>query len=63
MDRATERDLIERAIAGERAAAGELIKAHQRSVYGYILRMSIRHGLCWIYGRQGRHARRFDLQR
>ncbi|MFK7760341.1 MAG: RNA polymerase sigma factor [Phycisphaerales bacterium] len=43
MDRAQERDLIERAIAGERAAAGELIQAHQRSVYGYILRMSGRH--------------------
>jgi RNA polymerase sigma-70 factor, ECF subfamily len=40
MDRAQERDLIERAIAGERKAAGELIRAHQRSVYGYILRMS-----------------------
>lgn len=40
MDRAQERDLIERAIAGERRAAGELIRAHQRSVYAYILRMS-----------------------
>ncbi|PCI10044.1 hypothetical protein COB72_04690 [bacterium] len=40
MDRAQERDLIERAIAGERQAAGDLIRAHQRSVYGYILRMS-----------------------
>lgn len=40
MDRAQERALIERAIAGERKAAGELIRAHQRSVYAYILRMS-----------------------
>tara|TARA_R110002072_G_scaffold42064_16_gene118364 strand:+ start:56792 stop:57388 length:597 start_codon:yes stop_codon:yes gene_type:complete len=40
MDRSEERDLIERAIAGERQAAGDLIRAHQRSVYGYILRMS-----------------------
>jgi len=40
MDRKEERDLIERAIAGERQAAGDLIRAHQRSVYGYILRMS-----------------------
>jgi len=40
MDRTEERDLIERAIAGERQAAGDLIRAHQRSVYGYILRMS-----------------------
>ncbi|MGV6814916.1 MAG: RNA polymerase sigma factor [Phycisphaerales bacterium] len=40
MDRAQERDLIERATAGERQAAGDLIRAHQRSVYGYILRMS-----------------------
>tara|TARA_R110002073_G_scaffold118918_5_gene259195 strand:+ start:110995 stop:111579 length:585 start_codon:yes stop_codon:yes gene_type:complete len=39
MDRIQERDLIERAIAGERQAAGDLIRAHQRSVYGYILRM------------------------
>lgn len=40
MERQQERALIERAIAGERQAAGELIRAHQRSVYGYILRMS-----------------------
>ncbi len=40
MERAVEHDLIRRAIAGERAAAGELIRAHQRSVYAYILRMS-----------------------
>ena len=39
MDRKEERDLIERAIAGERQAAGDLIRAHQHSVYGYILRM------------------------
>jgi len=39
MDRKEERDLIERAIAGERTAAGDLIRAHQHSVYGYILRM------------------------
>lgn len=40
MDRHQERALIERAIAGERQAAGDLIRAHQRSVYAYILRMS-----------------------
>lgn len=40
MERAAERDLIERAMSGERRAAGELIGAHQRSVYAYILRMS-----------------------
>ncbi len=40
MDRNEERDLIERATAGEKQAAGDLIRAHQRSVYGYILRMS-----------------------
>lgn len=39
MDRHEERALIERAIAGEKQAAGDLIRAHQRSVYGYILRM------------------------
>lgn len=40
MERHEERSLIERAIAGERQAAGDLIRAHQRSVYAYILRMS-----------------------
>ena len=40
MERHEERALIERAIAGEKQAAGDLIRAHQRSVYGYILRMS-----------------------
>ncbi len=40
MDRKTERVLIERAIAGDRAAAGEFIRAHQASVYAYLLRMS-----------------------
>jgi RNA polymerase sigma-70 factor (ECF subfamily) len=39
MDRQTERELIERAIAGDRVAAGEFIKAHQASVYAYLLRM------------------------
>ncbi|MBZ0173635.1 MAG: sigma-70 family RNA polymerase sigma factor, partial [Phycisphaerales bacterium] len=39
MDRQTERDLIERAIAGDRVAAGEFIQAHQASVYAYLLRM------------------------
>lgn len=40
MERHEERALIERAIAGEKQAAGDLIRAYQRSVYGYILRMS-----------------------
>ncbi len=40
MDRGTERDLIERALAGDRAAAGDLIRGHQASVYAYLLRMS-----------------------
>ncbi len=40
MDRNEERALIERAIAGERTAAGDLIRAHQRSLFAYILRMS-----------------------
>lgn len=39
MDRQTERDLIERAIAGDRTAAGGIIQAHQASVYAYLLRM------------------------
>lgn len=40
MDRRTERDLIERALTGDRAAAGDLIRGHQASVYAYLLRMS-----------------------
>ncbi len=31
---------MERAIAGDRLAAGEFIKAHQQSLYAYMLRMS-----------------------
>jgi RNA polymerase sigma-70 factor (ECF subfamily) len=40
LDRATERHLIERAIEGDREAAGEFIRAHQASLYAYLLRMS-----------------------
>ena len=40
MRREDERRIIERAIAGDRSAAGELVRLHQRSVYGYLLRMS-----------------------
>lgn len=40
MTRTEERELIERAIAGDRLAAAEFIKAHQASLYAYMLRMS-----------------------
>lgn len=40
MNRADERKLIERAVAGDRDAAGLLIRTHQQSVYSYLLRMS-----------------------
>jgi RNA polymerase sigma-70 factor, ECF subfamily len=40
MTRAEERTLMERAIAGDRLAAAEFIKAHQASLYAYMLRMS-----------------------
>ncbi len=40
MDRESEFNLIRRAARGERAAAGELIRAHQSQLYGYILRLS-----------------------
>jgi RNA polymerase sigma-70 factor (ECF subfamily) len=40
MTRAEEQKLIERAIAGDRLAAAEFIKAHQASLYAYMLRMS-----------------------
>ena len=40
MNRTQERSIIERAAAGDKAAAGELIRAHQQSVYAYLLRMS-----------------------
>lgn len=40
MTRAEERVLIERAIAGDRVAASEFIKAYQGSLFAYMLRMS-----------------------
>lgn len=40
MVRSQERKLIEKAAAGDKAAATKLIKAHQGSLYAYILRMS-----------------------
>lgn len=40
MTRAEERDLMERAIAGDRDAAEQFIRAHQASLYAYMLRMS-----------------------
>ena len=40
MTRSEERRLIERAIQGDRVAAGEFIKHHQASLYAYMLRMS-----------------------
>jgi len=43
VDRKQERQLIERATAGDQQAAAALIKAHQASVYAYILRLSSRH--------------------
>jgi RNA polymerase sigma-70 factor (ECF subfamily) len=39
-DQKREQKLIRDAAGGDREAAGELIKLHQTSVYGYILRMS-----------------------
>ncbi|MFA6044110.1 MAG: RNA polymerase sigma factor [Phycisphaerales bacterium] len=39
LSKSTELDLIRRAAAGDRLASGELIRAHQTSLYGYILRM------------------------
>jgi RNA polymerase sigma-70 factor (ECF subfamily) len=40
MTRETERKLIERAGRGDRDAAAKLIRAHQGSLYGYLLRLS-----------------------
>lgn len=40
MERGEELSLIRRAAAGDREAAGALIKAHQLSLYAYILRIS-----------------------
>jgi RNA polymerase sigma-70 factor, ECF subfamily len=40
MTRSEERRLIERALAGDRVAASEFIKAYQGSLYAYMLRMS-----------------------
>lgn len=39
MTRSEERDLIQRAIAGDREAAEQCIRAHQVSLYAYMLRM------------------------
>lgn len=40
MDRQTEFNLIRLAARGDRGAAGDLIRAHQAPLYGYILRLS-----------------------
>jgi RNA polymerase sigma-70 factor (ECF subfamily) len=40
MTRKEEQGLIERAVAGDRAAAEAIIRAHQRSLYSYLLRLS-----------------------
>lgn len=40
MDRLEEQRIIERATAGDRAAAETLIRAHQASLYAYLLRLS-----------------------
>jgi len=40
MDRVEEQRIIERATAGDRAAAETLIRAHQASLYAYLLRLS-----------------------
>ena len=40
MNRAEEQAVIERAIAGDKSAGATLIKAHQASLYAYILRLS-----------------------
>lgn len=40
MTRTEERQIIEAAAAGDKTAAGQLIRAHQGSLYAYMLRMS-----------------------
>lgn len=40
MDRASEREMIRKAAAGDRRAAGECVRAHQAQLYAYILRLS-----------------------
>ncbi|TVQ33678.1 MAG: RNA polymerase sigma factor [Phycisphaeraceae bacterium] len=40
MTRSTEQKIIERAVKGDKAAAERLIKAHQASLYAYMLRIS-----------------------
>lgn len=40
MDRAAEQEMIRRAAAGDRAAAGECVRAFQGQLYAYILRLS-----------------------
>lgn len=40
MTRVREQQLIRKAAAGDRSAAGELVEAHQASLYAYMLRLS-----------------------
>lgn len=40
LSKSTELELIRRAAGGDRLASGELIRAHQTGLYGYIFRMS-----------------------
>jgi len=40
MDRAEEQAVIEKAAAGDKSAGAALIKAHQQSLYAYMLRLS-----------------------
>ncbi len=40
MDRTAERELIRKAAAGDRKAAGECVRAYQGQLYAYILRLS-----------------------
>lgn len=40
LDRTTEQGLITRTLAGDRDAAGTLVRAYQPSVYGYLYRLS-----------------------
>ncbi|MEM0983936.1 MAG: RNA polymerase sigma factor [Planctomycetota bacterium] len=67
MTRDEERQLIERAIAGDRGAAAACIQAYERSLYAYLLRMSgkpdIAEDICQeAFVRVLTHIERFDFR-
>lgn len=67
MNREQEQEVIRHAIAGDRDAAGALVRRHQRSVYSYVLRLSGRHDVAEDVTQEAfvkalTHLERFDTR-